>query len=129
MTRATRCATRRRRTPAPAARQGPPEPVRRAGGRGTGRWTWRRDAACRDLASSLFFGPDGERESARRQREVAAKAVCARCPVRMPCALYALATHQSHGVWGGLAEDDRRQSVADENRRTFVPDAEPQSGR
>jgi len=31
----------------------------------------------------------------------------------MPCALYALATHQSHGVWGGLAEDDRRQFVAD----------------
>jgi WhiB family transcriptional regulator, redox-sensing transcriptional regulator len=77
----------------------------------------------------LFFGPDGERESAKRQREAAAKAVCARCPVRMPCALYALATHQSHGVWGGLTEDDRRQSVADENQRTFVPDMGPQSGR
>ena len=34
---------------------------------------------------------------------------------------YVLATHQPYGVWGGLAEDDRRQSVADENRRTCAP--------
>jgi len=120
---------RRRRTPPPDVWQGPRERLQRARDRGTGSWTWRRDAACRNLGSALFFAPDGERVSARRRREAAAKAVCARCPVRMPCALYALATDQSHGVWGGLAEDDRRQSVTDDNRRSCAPHGRPQGGR
>ena len=38
----------------------------------------------------------------------------------MPCALYALATRQRYGVWGGLTEDDRRQPVADERRRRNI---------
>lgn len=128
MTRATRSATGRRRPPPPDAWLGPQRCLRRARDRGTRSWTWRHDAACRNLGSSLFFAPEGERASARRRREAAAKAVCARCPVRMPCALYALATHQPHGIWGGLAEDDRRQSVADENRRSDAPRGRPQGG-
>jgi Transcription factor WhiB len=43
----------------------------------------------------------------------------------MPCVLYALATHQRYGVWGGLTEDDRRQPVADERRRTCTPRGRP----
>jgi WhiB family redox-sensing transcriptional regulator len=125
MTSGTRGTTCRRREPPPHAGQGPPARPQRA----WGGWTWRRDAACRKLGSSLFFAPDGERASARRRREAAAKAVCARCPVRMPCALYALATHQSHGVWGGLAEDDRRQPIADANRRICAPHGRPQGRR
>ena len=124
MTRAARGTTRWRRTP-PDARHVPPARLQRARDRGTWSWTWRRDAACRNLGSSLFFAPDGEPASASRRREAAAKAVCARCPVQMPCALYALTTHQSHGVWGGLAEDDRRQSVTDEHRRTCAPHGQP----
>ena len=124
MTRAARGTTRWRRTP-PDARHVPPARLQRARDHGTWSWTWRRDAACRNLGSSLFFAPDGEPASARRRREAAAKAVCARCPVQMPCALYALTTHQSHGVWGGLAEDDRRQSVTDEHRRTCAPYGQP----
>jgi hypothetical protein len=46
----------------------------------------------------------------------------------MPRARYALATHEPHGVWGGLAEDDRRQSVADGNRRSDAPRWRPQGG-
>lgn len=87
-------------------------------------WTWQRDAACWKLGSSLFFSPDGERAAARRHREAAAKAICGRCPVRMP-ALYELATRQRCGVWGGLTEDDRRQPVADERRRTWTPRGRP----
>jgi WhiB family redox-sensing transcriptional regulator len=119
MPRVSRVTTHRRRTPGPDVWQGPPERPHQAQDRGT--WIWRRDAACRNLGSSLFFAPDGERAAARHYREAAAKAVCGRCPVRMPCALYALATHQRYGVWGGLAEDDRRQPVADERRRTWTP--------
>jgi WhiB family redox-sensing transcriptional regulator len=38
----------------------------------------------------------------------AAKAVCARCPVREPCLDWALETNQGSGVWGGMSEDERR---------------------
>jgi WhiB family transcriptional regulator, redox-sensing transcriptional regulator len=36
-----------------------------------------------------------------------AKAVCAGCEVRRECLAFALRTHQVHGVWGGLTEQER----------------------
>ena len=125
----TRVRTRRRRTPPLDAWHDPPErlqPIRHVE---SWPWTWQRDAACWNLGSSLFFAPDGERAAARRHREAAAKAICGRCPVRMPCVLYALATRQRYGVWGGLTEDDRRQPVADERRRTWTPRGRPARGQ
>ena len=41
----------------------------------------------------------------------------------------ALATHQRYGVWGGLAEDDRRQPVAARRRHTWAPRGRPARGR
>jgi WhiB family redox-sensing transcriptional regulator len=70
-------------------------------------WTWRLDAACGGLPSSVFFSPDGERGAARRRRERAAKAVCRDCAVRERCAAYALAYKERYGVWGGLSEHER----------------------
>lgn len=70
-------------------------------------WVWRMSAACRDYDSELFFSPDGERPAARRQRERAAKAICAECPVRTECGNFALANLEPFGVWGGLSERDR----------------------
>ncbi len=62
---------------------------------------WRDWAACRGADLDLFFPGRGESaESARR--------VCARCPVREPCLDYALRHGITHGIWGGLAERDRR---------------------
>ena len=62
---------------------------------------WRYRAACRGADLDLFFPGRGESaEPARR--------VCARCPVREPCLDYALRHGITHGVWGGLAERDRR---------------------
>jgi WhiB family transcriptional regulator, redox-sensing transcriptional regulator len=72
-----------------------------------GFWTWRLEAACGGLPSSVFFSPDGERGAARRRRERAAKAICARCRVRQRCADYALAHRERYGVWGGLSEHER----------------------
>jgi WhiB family redox-sensing transcriptional regulator len=34
--------------------------------------------------------------------------VCAVCRVRRQCLRFALATRQSHGIWGGTTEDERR---------------------
>jgi WhiB family transcriptional regulator, redox-sensing transcriptional regulator len=70
-------------------------------------WDWQLRGACRNADPDLFFHPDGERGPARLARELAAKAVCAHCPVRMPCAGHAERVREPYGVWGGMSEDDR----------------------
>ena len=62
---------------------------------------WRERAACRGADLGLFFPGRGESaEPARR--------VCAACPVREPCLDYALRHGITYGIWGGLADRDRR---------------------
>ena len=73
------------------------------------RWEWQHAGACRDEDTALFFHPEGERGPRRSNREAAAKAVCARCPVLERCREHALATREPFGVWGGLSEDDREE--------------------
>jgi WhiB family redox-sensing transcriptional regulator len=70
-------------------------------------WEWQYQGACRTMPSEMFFHPDGERGPRRRNRENAAKAVCASCPVIQQCRAHALAVQEPYGIWGGLSEDDR----------------------
>ncbi len=70
-------------------------------------WEWQYQGACRDLDPEMFFLPVGERRPRRRNRENAAKAVCASCPVIAACRAHALAVQEPYGIWGGLSEDDR----------------------
>lgn len=70
-------------------------------------WDWQLLAACRDADPDIFFHPEGERGPARRNRDNAAKAVCAGCPVQRECARHALLVREPYGVWGGMTEDDR----------------------
>ena len=70
-------------------------------------WSWRLQAACRDIDSAVFFPADGERHPERSAREARAKAICARCPVIRECATYALGAGERYGVWGGLSEQER----------------------
>jgi WhiB family redox-sensing transcriptional regulator len=75
-------------------------------------WTygWQFDASCRGEDSALFFAPNYfERREEKEAREGRAKAICARCPVRAECLEYAIRTRESHGIWGGLNELERRQ--------------------
>ena len=67
---------------------------------------WRHRAACRDEDPELFF-PIGNTGPALVQIEEA-RAVCRRCPVIEPCREFALQTREPFGVWGGLAEAERR---------------------
>jgi hypothetical protein len=67
----------------------------------------------------VFFAPDAEETGSRtaatadaRRRELIALAICDRCPVRVECLAYAVATRQSHGVWGGRTEPQLRQLIA-----------------
>lgn len=65
---------------------------------------WRRDAACADQDPDLFFAGDETSVDAAKQ-------VCARCPVRTACLETALAVNEMHGVWGGMAEGERRRLI------------------
>ena len=68
--------------------------------------SWRESAACRSYDPELFF-PIGKAGPALAQVQ-RAKAVCARCPVRLRCLIFALDTRQQYGIWGGYDEDERR---------------------
>ena len=62
---------------------------------------WRELAACRGTDLEVFFPERGESAGPARQ-------VCAVCPVRQPCLDYAITNRIAYGVWGGLAERERR---------------------
>lgn len=68
---------------------------------------WRDHAACRDTDPDLFF-PVGTTGPAVDQIE-SAKAVCECCEAQLACLEFALATNQESGIWGGIAEDERRK--------------------
>lgn len=68
---------------------------------------WRDQASCRDHDPDLWFLPGRPDTVAARRQIAEAKAICRRCPVRQPCAewaVYAL----PHGIAGGLTEDERQ---------------------
>ena len=67
---------------------------------------WRHQAACLEEDPELFF-PVGTSGPAVEQA-AEAKLVCSGCPVREACLSWALETGQGFGVWGGLAEEERR---------------------
>lgn len=65
---------------------------------------WQLEAECRGMPWPVFFPPHGKRRSSE-----AAKAVCARCPVKGECLEYALSNRIEFGIWGGTADQDRRK--------------------
>lgn len=67
---------------------------------------WRYHAACRGAGPDLFYSLDPAAVAAAKQ-------LCHGCPVREPCASYAVAHHEQHGVWGGLAADERTDRRAE----------------
>ncbi|MFF5111586.1 WhiB family transcriptional regulator [Streptosporangium sp. NPDC000509] len=67
--------------------------------------------ACDDTTADLFTTPDvfePEPETARREREAAAKRICATCPARSQCLAYALFTRPAEGVWAALTAEEIR---------------------
>jgi WhiB family redox-sensing transcriptional regulator len=65
---------------------------------------WRQRAACAapDVDPELFFPEKGGAAGP-------AKRICADCPVKAPCLADALATHDEHGIRGGLTVRERRR--------------------
>lgn len=71
--------------------------------------TWRKQAECAKPEyvedRSVWFP-----HRADKQTEQHAKTICTtRCPVTEQCAAWAISHHIDHGVWGGLAEAERRR--------------------
>ena len=64
---------------------------------------WIDRASCRGVDPALFFPARGEPTDA-------AKAICARCPVRVECGDFAMASNERYGIWGGLSQRQLRQA-------------------
>ena len=67
---------------------------------------WWIDAECRGVDPAVFH-PDPEVEGS----DVAARELCATCPVQEPCLEYALSVREKDGIWGGLDEHERRKLI------------------
>ncbi|MEY9894777.1 WhiB family redox-sensing transcriptional regulator [Catenulispora sp. MAP12-49] len=100
---------------APAPTPAPPSP------KSDRERSWFARAACRQAAWRLFFEAEGEGAAPRARRIRAAKAVCAECPVRRECLLFALAKQERYGIWGGFTARERatikRRRLARTSRR------------
>jgi WhiB family redox-sensing transcriptional regulator len=70
---------------------------------------WQDLAACKGMDPTLFFGPEhAESVKEKRDREDAAKAICAGCSVQAECLEYALEQREPYGIWGGMTELERK---------------------
>lgn len=67
---------------------------------------WRDDAACAGEDSEIFFASEGTPAGQAKVRH--AKVVCWSCPSMQACGQWAFETRQAFGVWGGVAERERR---------------------
>ncbi len=65
---------------------------------------WYSEAACAGMGVDMFFPERGEPTTA-------AKAVCAGCPVAVPCRDVAQ-QDRLHGIWGGTSARGRRTTAA-----------------
>ncbi len=62
---------------------------------------WMADGLCAQTDPEAFFPERGGSVKA-------AQAVCQECPVRVTCLNYAIENGERYGVWGGVAERNRR---------------------
>jgi WhiB family redox-sensing transcriptional regulator len=86
--------------------------------------SWRADAACKGESAVYFFAPNHfERKPEKDFREGRARSLCRACPVRQQCLEYALAVGETHGIWGGLNELERRRLAR--RRAAEVPGTVP----
>ncbi|TAM90922.1 MAG: WhiB family transcriptional regulator [Jatrophihabitans sp.] len=85
--------------------------VRRLPAPREGDWDWQLNAACRGIDTATFYHPENERGPSRSRREMAAKAICATCPVVENCLRWALLAREPYGVWGGLSVDERERML------------------
>ncbi len=65
--------------------------------------SWER-SACANADPERWFPPP----NTPHRQVAAAVAVCAGCPVRLECLLFALSHDERYGIWGGFTAEERR---------------------
>lgn len=71
---------------------------------------WRAYALCRAENATYFYAPAHfERKPEKDHREGIARALCRVCQVQPQCLQYSLEVAESHGIWGGLNELERKR--------------------
>jgi WhiB family redox-sensing transcriptional regulator len=71
---------------------------------------WRAYAECRAENATYFYAPAHfERKPEKDHREGIARSLCRQCKVRDDCLQYSLRGSESHGIWGGLNELERKR--------------------
>ncbi|OHU75491.1 transcription factor WhiB [Mycobacteroides chelonae] len=78
---------------------------------------WQVKAVCRGMSTDIFYYAETQRGALRKQYEVQAKQICNECPVRRPCAAYAMRTDEPHGVWGAMTTRERRVAMSRSRRK------------
>lgn len=80
---------------------------------------WQDLAACNGMDTNMFFplenigGPhQGKGVRGERERMEKARRVCAGCPVRLECLMYAIELDCT-GVWGGMDYAERKNYARD----------------
>jgi WhiB family redox-sensing transcriptional regulator len=76
---------------------------------------WRASAACLRAHDPDIFFPVGRNDPAQLE----AIAICGRCRVRERCLDWAIQHEVTHGVWGGLSEE-QRELIARGDRQTTM---------
>lgn len=61
---------------------------------------WIEHGSCVGAPAEVFFPPRGS-------NGVAARKICAGCPVRQECLDYAIENREQWGIWGGMDLDQR----------------------
>lgn len=74
---------------------------------------WQEFAACKGVDPDLFYSGRGDFDGVEK-----ARSVCTECPVRNLCGLYAIDNIETHGMWGGLSERQRRTIRSDRKRES-----------
>ena len=72
-------------------------------------------AKCKTVQDTNFFFSDHVSGTNK------AIAFCQDCPVKTPCALYAIENNINHGVWGGLSTRARAVIRRNKSQNFLVP--------
>jgi WhiB family transcriptional regulator, redox-sensing transcriptional regulator len=80
---------------------------------------WADRALCANTDPELFFSDIGTTYiTIEGTREMTAKAICRRCPVKPECRDYAMADPHLEGVWGGMTGRERETERGRQTRGT-----------
>lgn len=71
---------------------------------------WQSKAACKNMSIDMFF-PEQEPTDKKTEHYIPAKKICAICPVRNECLMYAMRMEEDerwrYGLYGGLTPHER----------------------